>query len=76
MKIEIYNTRGNSKAGLLEQYPKLKNYNPQLQGKTLYIEIKDLSDIFQLTRDVCCELVITSGWEEDFAIEIYDDYRE
>ncbi len=70
---------------ILEKYPKVKRYKPQMQNGRFYIEIKDLTDLLQLLKDICgsyCEeLIITKPYGVDenspeVEIEIYDSYRE
>ncbi len=66
---------------IIEKYPKLKRYKPQMQNGRFYIEIKDLTDLLQLRKDTFEDLVITRPYGTDkntpeVEIEIYDGYRE
>jgi hypothetical protein len=45
----------------------------QSQG---YITIESLEELIDLKKTIDCQLIITSDYNENPAIEIYDDYRE
>lgn len=64
-------------------YPILHNYELQMEGKLVSIEIKDLQELYELVDKVNHPIII-SGCIFDHkckridapTLEIYDDYRE
>ena len=85
MKVEISATSYLKATELFEEYPWLANYGFEFDEATrnnyyprAIIEIGSLDDIFKLMADSDTDLVIKSSFIDgiDYAIEIYDNYRE